>query len=69
MEETKKERSPAQRAADKRYKEKNPNRERLLPFQFAKEEADSIDDIIRQSGLSKADFLRRAVELYKQGKF
>lgn len=65
----KKERSAAQRAADKKYREKNPNKERNLTFRFNTPEADEIEAIITASGMSKADFLRRAADLSRQGKF
>lgn len=63
--ENKKQRSEAQRAADKRYKEKNKGKERNISFCFTREEADKIEKAIAETGLSKADFLRRAVKEIK----
>lgn len=57
-------RSEAQKAADKRYREKNHGRERTLMFKLKKEEADYFDHIIRQAGMTKADFLRMSIKNY-----
>ena len=65
----KKERSPAQRAADARYAAKNPNRNKALQFMFSAAEAEEIDQIIAETGLTKADFLRRAVKAHQDNKF
>lgn len=62
----KKQRSDAQRAADARYAEKNPNRQRVLGFKFSTAEADEIEKAIDATGLSKADFLRQAVQNIKK---
>ena len=57
----KKIRSDAQRAADAKYAAKNPNRQKVIAFKFTVEEAAEIEHAITATGLSKADFLRRAV--------
>jgi hypothetical protein len=56
-------RSIAQREADKRYFDKIKGNKKVLGFTFSREEADEIDLAISATGMTKADFLRRAVTL------
>lgn len=59
-------RSEAQKAADKRYRETHKNDMKKWATWFKPEEAAEIDAIIKQSGMSKADFIRWAIEKYKE---
>ena len=61
----KKQRSDAQRAADARYAAKNPNKNKVISFIFTAQEAAEIEAAIAATGLSKADFLRRAAKELK----
>ncbi len=60
-------RSEAQKAADKRYKETHKGESVTWTTKFKTTEAAEIDAIIKQSGMSKAEFIRWAVkELQKK---
>lgn len=54
------ERSDAQKAADKRYREKVKSSVVKWGTQLKKEEAQGIDDIIHAHGMNRAQFLRWA---------
>ena len=60
--EEKKERTPAQRAADKKYAEKSKGKHKVISFIYSAEEAIEIEKAIAATGLSKADFLRQVVK-------
>lgn len=62
-------RSEAQKAADKRYREAHKDDLKKWATWFKPEEVKEIDGVIKSSGMSKAEFIRQAVEAYKQGKF
>lgn len=59
-------RSEAQKAADKRYRESHKNDLIKWSTWFKPAEAAEIDVIIKQSGMSKADFIRWAIAKYKE---
>ena len=59
-------RSEAQKAADKRYKETHKKDFVTWTTKFRTEEAEAIDEIIKASGMSKAEFIRWAVALLKE---
>jgi hypothetical protein len=59
-------RSEAQKAADKRYRQAHKNDLVRWITCFKPEEADEINAIIKQSGMSKAEFIRWAVAKYKE---
>jgi len=58
-------RSEAQKAADKRYRESHKNELTKWSTWFKPDEAKEIDAIIKASGMSKAEFIRWAVNKYK----
>lgn len=58
-------RSEAQKAADKRYKEAHKGDFITWTTKFKPAEAAEIDAIIKSSGMTRAEFIRRAVEEYK----
>lgn len=55
-------RSEAQKAADKRYAEKNKDKYKQFAVNLQIEEYESISSAIEAAGMSKADFLRWAVK-------
>ena len=59
-------RSEAQKAADKRYREKIQDRYVHFVVNLKREEFESISAAIKAAGMTKADFLRRAVEELKK---
>lgn len=59
-------RSEAQKAADKRYKETHKKDFVTWTTKFRTEEAEEIDGVIKSSGMSKAEFIRWAVGVYKE---
>lgn len=59
-------RSEAQKAADKRYAEKHKGSFVTWTTKFRTGEAREIDGVIKQSGMSRADFIRWAVARYKE---
>ena len=59
-------RSTAQRAADKRYREKHKNADVSWGTRLKPDEAAALDVIIKQSGMSRADFLRWAAAKVKE---
>ena len=59
-------RSTAQRAADKRYREKHKNADVSWGTRLKPDEAAALDVIIKQSGMSSADFLRWAAAKFKE---
>ena len=59
-------RSTAQRAADKRYREKHKNADVAGGTRLKPDEAAALDVIIKQSGMSRADFLRWAAAKFKE---
>lgn len=59
-------RSEAQKAADKRYKETHKGEFITWTTKFKTAEAAAIDAIIKQSGMSRAEFIRWAVEQLEQ---
>ncbi|MBQ6728384.1 MAG: ribbon-helix-helix protein, CopG family [Clostridia bacterium] len=58
-------RSEAQKAADKRYKETHKGDFITWTTKFKTAEAAEIDAVIKSSGMTRAEFIRRAVEEYK----
>ena len=59
-------RSEAQKAADKRYREKTQDRYEHFVVNLKREECERISAAIKAAGMTKADFLRRAVEELKK---
>ncbi len=59
-------RSEAQKAADKRYRETHKNESIKWATWLKPEEASEINETIKSSGMNKAQFLRWAVEKYKE---
>lgn len=59
-------RSEAQKAADKRYRDAHKGDLQMWTTCFKPSEFAEIDEIIKASGMSRADFIRWAVEQYKQ---
>lgn len=59
-------RSEAQKAADKRYKETHKKDFVTWTTKFRTEEAETIDAVIKLSGMTKAEFIRWAVNKYKE---
>lgn len=60
-------RSEAQKAADKRYAAKVQNKYEHFIVHLLPDEYEKINNVIKSAGLSKADFLRWAVnQLEKQ---
>lgn len=58
-------RSDAQRAADKRYAANHKGEFVTWTTKFKTAEAEEIDEIIKQSGMTRAEFIRWAVTKYK----
>lgn len=58
-------RSEAQKAADKRYKETHKGESVTWTTIFKTAEAAEIDAVIKSSGMSRAEFIRWAVDKYK----
>lgn len=58
-------RSEAQKAADKRYKETHKGESVTWTTKFKTAEAAEIDAVIKSSGMSRAEFVRWAVDKYK----
>jgi hypothetical protein len=58
-------RSEAQKAADKRYKETHKGESVTWTTKFKTAEAAEIDAVIKSSGMSRAEFIRWAVDKYK----
>lgn len=58
-------RSEAQKAADKRYAETHKGNFTTWTTKFKPAEADEIDAVIKSSGMTRAEFIRWAVEQYK----
>lgn len=61
-------RSEAQKAADKRYREAHKGNLVKWGTSFKPSEAAEIDSIIAESGKTRADFIRWAIEKYKSEK-
>lgn len=59
-------RSEAQKAADKRYAEKTKDDHKQFAVNFRNDEYKKITAAIVASGMSKADFIRWAVEQLKK---
>ena len=59
-------RSEAQKAADGRYREKTQGKYKHFVVNLKCDECDRIEAAISAAGLSKAEFLRRAVEQLKK---
>ena len=59
-------RSEAQKAADKRYAAKINGKYKAFIVNLIPEEWESIDAAIKAAGMTKADFLRWAVEELKK---
>lgn len=59
-------RSEAQKAADRRYAENHKGNFITWTTKFKLAEAAEIDAIIKQSGMSRADFIRWAAAKYKE---
>lgn len=58
-------RSEAQKAADKKYRESHKGNDVSWGTRFKPAEAEDIDAVIKESGMSRAEFVRWAVEQYK----
>jgi Ca2+-binding EF-hand superfamily protein len=63
--ETKKPRSEAQKKADKIYKTKIKGTYKVIGFSLPTKEAEKIEKIIEKTGMTKVDFLRKAVKNYE----
>lgn len=59
-------RSEAQKAADKRYAEKTKDKHKQFAVNLKVDEYEAITAAIEAAGLSKADFLRWAIEELKK---
>lgn len=59
-------RSEAQKAADKRYAEKVKDKHKQFAVNLKPDELARINEAIAASGMSKADFVRWAVEQLKK---
>ncbi len=59
-------RSEAQKAADKRYKETHKGDFITWTTKFKPAEAAEIDAVIKSSGKTRAEFIRWAVEKFKE---
>lgn len=59
-------RSEAQKAADKRYKETHKGDFVTWTTKFKPAEAAEIDAVIKSSGKTRAEFIRWAVEKFKE---
>lgn len=59
-------RSEAQKAADKRYAEKIKDKHKQFAVNLKSDEYERVTVAIAQAGMSKADFLRWAVEQLKK---
>ena len=59
-------RSEAQKAADKRYREKTQDRYEHFVVNLKREECETLSSAIKAAGRTKAAFLRRAVEELKK---
>ena len=55
-------RSNAQKEADKRYAQKIAGKYKPFIVNLKPEELEKMDNIIREAGMTKADFLRWAIE-------
>lgn len=60
-------RSEAQKAADKRYQAKAGHRYKCFIVHLLPDELERMSDVIRRSGMSKADFLRWAIQVLEGG--
>ena len=58
-------RSEAQKKADKKYRENNKNKYAFWGTSFAPEESERINKVLSDKGMSKADFIRWAIEKLK----
>lgn len=61
-------RSEAQKRADKKYRENNKDKYKIWGTSFTQEEHEYFNSIIKQKGISKADFIRQAIEKLKNEK-
>ena len=59
-------RSEAQKAADKKYAQKIKGRYKMFGSSLREDEYDYISQTIEQFGMTKADFIRWAVEELKK---
>lgn len=60
-------RSDAQRQADKKYCEKNKEKYVKFSTAFTPDELNEINKVIENHSLSKADFIRKAIDALKKG--
>ena len=68
MEKTKKPRSEAQKAADKRYYEsKAKNRQKYITLHTMKEEREDIDKTLQEHNITALELFRKAIEELKKG--
>ena len=61
-----KDRSDAQRRADKRYAEKTKGKYKQFAVNLSENEYNTICDLIESSGMTKADFLRWCINNLKE---
>lgn len=59
-------RSESQKAADKRYAVKHKGDFVTWTTKFRTDEAEHIDEVIRSSGMTRAEFVRRAVRFWEE---
>jgi hypothetical protein len=62
-------RSEAQKESDKKYQKKIAPTLKTVCFRMKVAEAERVESVIKGAGLSKVEFLRRAVEAFNNGKF
>lgn len=59
-------RTEAQKAADKRYKDKNKGSEVTWATTLKPSDAEAVDNAIKKAGLSKAEFIRQAAKQLRE---
>ena len=59
-------RSEAQKAADKKYAQKTKDRHKQFAVNFATEEYNAIDELIKSNDMTKAEFIRWAAARLKE---
>ena len=59
-------RSEAQKAADKKYAQKIKDKHKQFAVNFMANEYEEVEAVIKSSGMTKAEFIRWAVNKYKE---